>query len=96
MVSVGALGMDTTAYLEKMSGFKASSQEHRVVSYMAQVTADDLATLGQLLASEEVASVIDRTFPLELVAQAMAMQGGKRIRGKVVLVVKDDGGRVSG
>lgn len=78
MVSVGALGMDT---------YKASSQEDRVVSYIAQVTTGDLVTLGQLLASEEVTSVIDRTFPLELAAQAMAMQGSKRITGKVVLVI---------
>ncbi len=67
---------------------QASSQADRVVGYMAQVTNDDLVALGQLLASEEVTSVIDRTFPLELAAQAMAVQGSKRIRGKVVLVVK--------
>lgn len=90
MVSVGALGMDTMAFMEKMGAYKASSQENRVVSYIAQVTTEDLATLGQLLASKEVTSVIDRTFPLEQAAQAMAMQGSKRIRGKVVLVVNGD------
>ncbi len=95
MVSVGALGMDTMAFMEKMAAYKASSQENRVVSYIAQVTTDDFVTLGQLLASEEVTLVIDRTFPLELAAQAMALQGSKRIRGKVVLVVKGDARRVS-
>ena len=65
MVFVGALGMDTMAFMERMAAYKASSQEGGVVSYMAQVTTDDLVTLGQLLASEEVTSVIDRTFPLE-------------------------------
>ena len=96
MVSEGALGMDTMAFMEKMAAYKASSQENRVVSYIAQVTTDDLVTLGQLPASEEVTLVIDRTFPLELAAQAMALQGSKRIRGKVVLVVKGDARRVSG
>lgn len=96
MVSIGALGMDTMTFMEKMAAYKASSQEDRVVSYLAQVTTDDLVTLGQLLATEEVTSVIDRTFRLELAAQAMAMQGSKRISGKVVLVINGDVRRVSG
>ena len=54
MVSVGALGMDTAAFMEKMGAYKASAQDERVVSYIAQVTSDDLATLGALLASGEV------------------------------------------
>ena len=86
MVSVGALSMDTMAFMEKMGAYKASTQDERVVTYIAQFTTADLATLAQLLASGEVTSVIDRTFPLEEAAQAMAMQGGKRISGKVVLV----------
>jgi NADPH:quinone reductase-like Zn-dependent oxidoreductase len=60
-----------------------------------QVMTADLVTLGQLLTSEEVSSVIDRTFPLELAAQAMAMQGSKRISGRVVLVVNGGVRRVS-
>jgi NADPH:quinone reductase-like Zn-dependent oxidoreductase len=39
--------------------------------------------------------VIDLTFPLEQAAQAMAIQGSKRISGKVVLVVNGDVRRVS-
>lgn len=87
MVSVGALGMDTTAFMQKMGAYQASAEDDRVVSYIAQFTTDDLATLGQLMASGEVTSVIDRTFPLEEAAQAMAMQGSKRISGKVVLTM---------
>jgi NADPH:quinone reductase-like Zn-dependent oxidoreductase len=39
--------------------------------------------------SGEVKSVIDRTFPLEETADAMAIQGSKQISGKVVIVVQD-------
>ena len=91
MVSVGALGMDTMAFMEKMGAYKASTQEERVVSYIAQFTPDDLVTLGRLLASGDIKAVIDRTFPLEQAALAMTMQGSKRISGKVVLVIEGRG-----
>lgn len=87
VVSVGALGMDTMAFMEKVGGYKASEQEEKVFTYMAQFNTEDLATLAQLMASGAITSVIDRTFPLEEVGAAMAMQGSKRISGKVVLVI---------
>ena len=89
MVSVGALGMDDMmAFMAKMGGYKASEEEERVFSCMAQFKTDDLATLAQLMASEKVKSVIDRSFPLEETAAAMALQGSKRISGKVVITMK--------
>lgn len=87
VVSVGALGMDTMAFMEKVGGYKASEQEEKVFTYMAQFKTEDLTTLAQLMASGAITSVIDRTFPLEEVGAAMAMQGSKRISGKVVLVI---------
>ena len=87
MVSVGALGMDTMAFMAKMGSYQASEQDARVFSYMAQFTTDDLTTLAQLMASGAITSVIDRTFPLDETAAAMAMQGGKHISGKVVVVI---------
>lgn len=89
MVSVGALGMDMMAFMAKMGSHKASEKEEKVFSYIAQFNTDDLMTLAQLLESGAVRSVIDRTFPLEETADAMAMQGGKRIRGKVVVTMAD-------
>ena len=88
MVSVGALGMDTTEYMVKLSRYKASEQEARVVNFVAQFTTDDLATLAQLMSSGAITSVIDRTFPLEETAAAMTMQGSQRISGKVVVSVE--------
>ncbi len=52
-----------------------SGEEEKVFSYTAQFNTDDLSTLAQLMASGEVKSVIDRRFPLEETAAAMAMQG---------------------
>jgi NADPH:quinone reductase-like Zn-dependent oxidoreductase len=90
MVSVGALGTDIMGFMAKLQAHKASEKEEQVFNYVAQFNVDDLTTLAQLMASGEVKSVIDRTFPLEETAEAMAMQGSKRISGKVVIVVQDD------
>lgn len=88
MVSAGALGMDDMMdFMAKMGGYKASEEEERVFNFMAQFNSDDLTTLAQLMASGAVESVIDRTFPLEETAAAMAMQGSKRISGKVVITM---------
>jgi NADPH:quinone reductase-like Zn-dependent oxidoreductase len=88
MVSAGALGMDDMmAFMAKMGGYKASEEEERVFNFMAQFNTDDLTTLAHLMASGKVNSVIDRTFPLAETAAAMAMQGSKRISGKVVVTM---------
>ena len=89
MVSAGALGMDTMGFMAKMEAFKASETEGRVFNFMAQFNTDDLATLSQYLASGAVRSVIERIFPLEETAKAMAMQGSKRISGKVVVTMEE-------
>jgi NADPH:quinone reductase-like Zn-dependent oxidoreductase len=39
------------------------------------------------MSSGDVTPVIDRTFPLEATATAMTMQGSKRTRGKVVVII---------
>ena len=87
MVSVGALGMDTMAFMAKMGAYKASEEEEKVFSYVAQFNTDDLSTLAQFMASGAVKSVIDRTFPLAETAAAMTMQGSKQISGKVVITI---------
>jgi NADPH:quinone reductase-like Zn-dependent oxidoreductase len=89
MVSAGALAMDPMEFMAKMGSYKASEAEAKVFNYMAQFKTDDLTTLAQLMESGEVKSVIDRTFPLEETADAMAIQGSKQISGKVVIVVQD-------
>ena len=51
MVSVGALGMDTTEFLAKLGRYKASEQEEKVLNFMAQFRTDDLAALARLTSS---------------------------------------------
>jgi NADPH:quinone reductase-like Zn-dependent oxidoreductase len=87
MVSVGALGMDTMAFMAKMGAYKAAEKEERVFNFIAQFNTDDLNTLAQLMASGAVKTVIDRTFPLAETAVAMALQGSKQISGKVVITM---------
>ena len=87
MVSVGALGMDTMAFMAKIGAYKAAEADEKVFSFMAQFNLADLNTLAQTLATGAVKSVIDRTFPLAETAAAMALQGSKQISGKVVITI---------
>ena len=89
MVSAGALALNLMEFMAKMNRYKESQEEARVFNYMAQFKPDDRTTLAQLMASGAVKSVIDRTFPLEETADAMAMQGSNHISGKVVIVIQD-------
>jgi NADPH:quinone reductase-like Zn-dependent oxidoreductase len=88
MISAGALGVDTMDFMAKMGVYKESEEEEKVFNYMAQFKTDDLTTLAQLMESGEVKSVIDRCYPLEETSDAMAMQGSKRISGKVVVTME--------
>lgn len=72
-----------------MGEYKASEEEEKVFNFIAQFKTDDLTTLAQLMESGTVKSVIDHTFPLEETAAAMAMQGSKRISGKVVVTTEE-------
>jgi NADPH:quinone reductase-like Zn-dependent oxidoreductase len=87
MVSVGALGMDTMAFMAKIGAYKAAETDEKIFSFMAQFNIADLNTLAQMLATGAVKSVIDRTFPLAETAAAMALQGSKQISGKVVITI---------
>ena len=88
MVSVGALAMSPMEFMAKMGSYKESEKEAKVFNYIAQFKTDDLTTLARLMEDGEVKSVIDRTFPLDETAAAMAMQGSKKISGKVVVTMK--------
>lgn len=59
----------------------------RVTFFVAKITKDDLAALGDLLGDGTVRSVIDRTYPLSQAAEALAYLGEGHARGKVVITV---------
>ncbi len=87
MVSVGALGTDTTEHLARLGAYKASEHGERVISFVAQFNTGDLQTLAQLMSSGALTSVIDRTFPLAEITSAITMLGSKRTSGKVVVSI---------
>jgi NADPH:quinone reductase-like Zn-dependent oxidoreductase len=55
--------------------------------FVAKVTRDDLAAIGSLLASGKARSVIDRTYALNELPQAIAYVEEGHARGKVVITV---------
>jgi NADPH:quinone reductase-like Zn-dependent oxidoreductase len=59
----------------------------RMLSLLARVTRDDLLVLGELAAAGKIAPVIDRTFPLRKVAEAVRYVETGQTRGKVIITV---------
>ncbi len=55
--------------------------------FVAKVTKDDLAALGDLLVAGTVRPVIDRTYPLSQAPDALAYLGEGHAKGKVVITV---------
>ena len=58
-----------------------------IVFFIADVVLDDLATLREMIEAGKVTPVIDRTFPLEQTAAAVAYAEGQQARGKVVVTI---------
>jgi len=58
-----------------------------VTFFVAKVTKEDLAALGDLLADGTVTPVIDRTYPLSQAPEALAYLGEGHAKGKVVITV---------
>lgn len=59
----------------------------RVKVFIAKVTRDDLLELKQLIEAGKVTPVIDRTYPLEQVPEALRYLETERARGKVVISI---------
>jgi NADPH:quinone reductase-like Zn-dependent oxidoreductase len=60
-------------------------RRRKVGFFVAKIQRDDLAYLGSLLEAGTVRSVIDRTYPLEQTADALAYLGEGHARGKIVV-----------
>lgn len=59
----------------------------RVKVWIAKVRTDDLAELARLIEAGKVTPVIDRTYPLEQVPEALRYLETERARGKVVITI---------
>ena len=60
--------------------------DRKLVMFMARITPEDLATIGELMESGKVVPVIDHTYPLTETAEALAYAESGHVRGKVLIV----------
>jgi NADPH:quinone reductase-like Zn-dependent oxidoreductase len=61
-----------------------------ILFFVANVNVDDLNSLRELVEAGKVTPVIDRTFPLQQTAAAVAYAEGQQATGKVVVTVGSD------
>jgi NADPH:quinone reductase-like Zn-dependent oxidoreductase len=63
----------------------------RMQNMLTRTNQKDLAFLGKLLEDRKVIPVIDRTYPLGKVAEALTYLIEEHARGKVVITIDHDG-----
>jgi NADPH:quinone reductase-like Zn-dependent oxidoreductase len=63
----------------------------KVVFFIARVTVEDLTVLKELIEAKKIAPVVDRSYPLGDVVDAVRHLKQGHPRGKVVVTVNDDG-----
>ncbi len=90
-VGAGVLGKNTSM-IRMLPGMLNASllslfTRQKFVSFMAKSNTDDLSVLGELLENGNVKPVIDRTFSLNEVPEAVRYVADKHARGKVVISV---------
>ncbi|HEV8185858.1 MAG TPA: NAD(P)-dependent alcohol dehydrogenase [Chthoniobacterales bacterium] len=83
---IGPMGRPVKALL--MSPFTSQ----KMGMFMAELTKGDLTTLGDLMQTGKVTPVIDRTYPLREIADAIRYLEEGHARGKVVINVGDSDG----
>jgi NADPH:quinone reductase-like Zn-dependent oxidoreductase len=66
---------------------KSRGRSQTVKFFVAKITKEDLAFLGQLLESGKVTPAVDRTYQLSEAAEALRYLGEGHARGKVVITV---------
>jgi NADPH:quinone reductase-like Zn-dependent oxidoreductase len=57
---------------------------------MAELTKQDLTALGDMMQAGKVKAVIDRTYPLSQIAEALRYLEAGHARGKVIITVVDE------
>jgi NADPH:quinone reductase-like Zn-dependent oxidoreductase len=69
------------------SHLKSKGRSQTAVSFLAKVSPDDLAVLGDLLDAGTIRPVVDRRYPLERAEEALAYLGEGHAQGKVVVTI---------
>lgn len=95
LVLVG--GSETGRWLGPLTGVLKAAALSRFVRqklrpFMARLNTDDLMALQALAADGKIVPVIDRTYPLSDVPQAIRHLEGGHARGKIVITVAGSGG----
>jgi NADPH:quinone reductase-like Zn-dependent oxidoreductase len=70
-----------------VEGYKPPAGITKIIPMLSRPTKDELIFLAELLESGKVVSVIDKIYPLEQTADAMARIETKRARGKLIISV---------
>jgi NADPH:quinone reductase-like Zn-dependent oxidoreductase len=65
--------------------------KQRVVVFISGARTDDFDTLRELIEAGKLRPVIERTYPLDQIAQAIAYAATERVGGKIVVRVGDQG-----
>ncbi|MBK8812480.1 MAG: NAD(P)-dependent alcohol dehydrogenase [Acidobacteria bacterium] len=90
-IGAGVLGVDTSMINMIASSLKTPLLSlftgQKFTSFMAKTGSDDLQVLAKLIETGHIAPVIDRTFSLDEVPDAVRYVDTKRARGKVVISV---------
>jgi NADPH:quinone reductase-like Zn-dependent oxidoreductase len=75
--------------LKHMIGTRVTSlgRSQKVVSFIAKITKEDLAVLGELMEAGTVKPVVERSYPLSDVPDALRYLGAGHARGKIVITV---------
>jgi NADPH:quinone reductase-like Zn-dependent oxidoreductase len=68
----------------RVASFRASQ---KIVFFVANFNREDFSTLGKLMASGEVKPIVDRTYPLNRINEAMAYLGTGHARAKIILTM---------
>ncbi len=87
-VGVGGSGGTVRMLLDLLKvGVVSPFVSQRFVSFIASLNGNDLASLAELMEGGTVTPVIDRTYPLERVADAIRYLETGHARGKVVVTI---------
>lgn len=75
--------------LKHIIGTRVTSlgRSQTVINFIAKITTEDLAFMGELLEAGKVRSIIDRRYELSQVPDALRYLGTTRARGKVVITM---------
>jgi NADPH:quinone reductase-like Zn-dependent oxidoreductase len=89
IVHVGAGSSSLPWILSSMAAamFRERVLKERLRLYLAKTNRPDLLYLADLAAGGRLRAVIDRTFPLEQIADAMRYMESGRVSGKLVVTI---------